>query len=176
MHIVIIDDDDAFRMVLERGIKRLSTGATVTSFAAPPPALEYVQSNPVTAILLDMKLAGDSGLLWIEPLRQAAPQAKLVVITGYASIATTVQAIKLGADNYLPKPLTADIVVATLNDQLPEQNADAEQVMSLRRIEWEHIQRALDDNQGNVSAAARQLGMHRRTLQRKLQKRPASNS
>jgi two-component system response regulator RegA len=101
------------------------------------------------------------------------PATRIVVLTGYASIATAVAAIKLGAVNYLPKPADADQVVAAFaaagGDALMPVNA---RPLSVNRLEWEHIQRVLRDNGGNISATARQLGMHRRTLQRKLAKRP----
>lgn len=175
MNIYIIDDDQAFRYVLARSLMRL-TGETNTieTFASAKVALNAVDNNTPDVILLDMKLADESGLQWIEPFRQASENAQIIIMTGYASIATTVQAIKLGADDYLPKPLNVETVLATIDEKHPLPVENADQVMSLRRIEWEHIQRALDDNDGNISAAARQLGMHRRTLQRKLQKRPVS--
>ena len=106
-------------------------------------------------------------------LLAAAPGASLVVLTGYSSIATAVEATKLGATNYLCKPAGIDEVLAAFVD--PESGLEVEvpsDPISVERLEWEHIQRVLNDNDGNISATARALGMHRRTLQRKLQKRP----
>jgi two-component system response regulator RegA len=100
----------------------------------------------------------------------------ILILTGYSSISTAVEAIKLGAINYLCKPASADEIVAAFknteaNAQVPMEDSPP----SVNRLEWEHIQRVLNENQGNISATARSLGMHRRTLQRKLQKRPVKN-
>jgi two-component system, response regulator RegA len=104
---------------------------------------------------------------------QAAPEASLVVLTGYSSIATAVEATKSGASNYLCKPASIDEVLAAFGagDSAAEIEVPNDPI-SVERLEWEHIQRVLNDNDGNISATARALGMHRRTLQRKLQKRP----
>ena len=102
---------------------------------------------------------------------------RILVLTGYASIATAVEAIKLGADNYLAKPADADeILTALLGENSPaqEDSSNIGEPMSVRRLEWEHIQKVLKENDGNISETARQLKMHRRTLQRKLQKRPVA--
>ena len=109
------------------------------------------------------------------------PNIKILVLTGYASIATAVKAVKLGADNYLPKPASLDSILGALmlnsvsnikgNNTLNHKPADIA-IVSTQRLEWEHIQRVLLNNEGNISAAARELNMHRRTLQRKLQKHP----
>jgi two-component system response regulator RegA len=98
------------------------------------------------------------------------------MLTGYASIATAVEAIKLGADNYLAKPADIDEILAALNDDTDHDEHDPEfqEPMSVRRLEWEHIQKVLLENDGNISETARQLKMHRRTLQRKLQKKPVA--
>jgi two-component system response regulator RegA len=99
-----------------------------------------------------------------------------VVLTGFASIATAVRAIKLGADDYLAKPVTGSAVAAALERGAPLERlarVDETQPMSPRRLEWEHIQRILSEHGGNISATARTLRMHRRTLQRKLAKHPA---
>jgi two-component system response regulator RegA len=104
---------------------------------------------------------------------------RILILTGYASIATAVEAIKLGADNYLAKPADTDEIVAALVEKSAgqAQNTDANmEPMSVRRLEWEHIQKLPMENDGNISATARHLKMHRRTLQRKLQKRPVANS
>jgi two-component system response regulator RegA len=122
-------------------------------------------------ILLDMKLTSQSGLHYIKPLKEVCPNSTLVLLTGFASIATAVEAVKLGADDYLTKPADTLMIVKALTrssviTQLPET------VMSPERLEWEHIQQVLKNNDGNISQTARQLNMHRRTLQRKLQKKP----
>jgi two-component system response regulator RegA len=102
---------------------------------------------------------------------------KILILTGYASIATAVEAIKLGADNYLAKPADTDEVLNALfasADESPRNSIDVAP-MSVKRLEWEHIQKVLNENEGNISKTARELKMHRRTLQRKLQKRPVSS-
>lgn len=124
-------------------------------------------------IVLDLNLEGESGLRLLPALRARFPDAAIVVLTGYASIATAVEAVKLGAVQYLAKPATVDeLMVAfgqvSANPALPVRP----QPMSLRRITWEHLQRVLAEHGGNISATARALNMHRRTLQRMLAKRP----
>ena len=128
--------------------------------------------------LLDLKIHHDSGLELIAPLRAANPRARIILLTGYSSIPTAVAAIKLGADDYLCKPTGGDQLEAALlgdpasaqsEPELPEITSAP---LSVNRLAWEHIQRVLAENDGNISATARALGMHRRTLQRKLQKRP----
>ena len=123
-----------------------------------------------------MKLGADDGLALIEPLRRAHPRMRIVVLTGYASIATAVKAIKLGADDYLAKPVTASAVAAVLERGTPAKPENEPlEPMSPRRLEWEHVQRVLADHDGNISATARTLRMHRRTLQRKLAKKPTQS-
>jgi two-component system response regulator RegA len=109
----------------------------------------------------------------IEPIQVTSPKCRILVLTGYASIATTVDAIKLGADQYLAKPVDVDMIVQSLvSNELPDTESVQGDPLSVREIEWEHIQRILRENGGNISLAARLLRMHRRTLQRKLIKRP----
>ncbi len=125
--------------------------------------------------LLDLNLAGQSGLRLIEGVLAANPQCEIVVLTGYASIPTAVDAIKLGARQYLAKPVDVDTIVkALLEDRSPDLAAAPEETLSVSRLEWEHIQRVLAENDHNISATARALKMHRRTLQRKLAKRPVA--
>ena len=144
-----------------------------------------VQANSVTAALatvpqapthaiLDLKMPGGSGLTLIEPILKALPELRIVVLTGYGSIATTVDAIRLGAVNYLSKPADADMVLAAFarGDDAPLAEAPEYTPPTLARTEWEHIHRVLDDCGGNVTKAAQKLGLHRRTLQRKLQMWP----
>lgn len=135
--------------------------------------MQQARVAPPEYAVVDLNLAGDSGLGLIPDLLALDPGVRIVVLTGYASLATAVEAIKLGAVNYLAKPADADQVLAafaaTGGDPAVPVNA---RPLSVSRLEWEHIQRVLRDNDGNISATARQLGMHRRTLQRKLTKRP----
>jgi|TARA_B110000483_G_scaffold141911_1_gene169565 two-component system response regulator RegA len=172
MRILIVDDDEVFVQTLARSLKRRDIESEVALNQRS--ALEAVAQTQFGAILLDLRLGEESGLSILEDLRAAVPDARILILTGYSSISTAVEAIKLGADNYLPKPAGAEEILRALDanpdgcsiTQIPEQSP------SLNRLEWEHIQRALSCNDGNISASARELGMHRRTLQRKLAKRP----
>lgn len=174
-HFLIVDDDEVFASTLARSFERKGFEAHTALDKAQ--ALSLAGTHAYTDITLDLNLGEQSGLQLIKQLRALQPQANLLVLTGYASIATTVQAIKLGADNYLAKPADAAAVLRALEedaegmDTQPE-IADGFQTMSVSRLEWEHIQRVLNEHEGNVSATARALNMHRRTLQRKLAKKP----
>lgn len=168
MNILLVEDDPVFARVLGRALA--ARGHRVIRAPDTHEALAAAQTAPPDAAVIDLRLGEASGLALIEPLRAAAPAARLLILTGYASIATAVEAIKRGADNYLAKPANADQVLAALAGQTPLQ--PPEEPPSLKRLEWEHIQQVLQAHDGNISAAARALGMHRRTLQRKLAKRP----
>ena len=136
-------------------------------------ALRLAAEGSLDFALIDLRLATESGLDLIKPLRNAQPQMRIVLITGYASVATAVEAIKRGADEYLLKPTTVDTILRTLSLAVDAETPPEPQTMTpLSRLEWEHIHQALAETNGNVSAAARLLGMHRRSLQRKLAKRP----
>jgi two-component system response regulator RegA len=173
--VLVIDDDERFAGTLAQALARRGWRARVAHDVAA--ALAAAREDPPDAAVVDLRLADEDGLTLIEPLRNAHPQRKIVVLTGYASIATAVKAIKLGADDYLAKPVTAkDVADALARDTRAERQADApHETMSPRRLEWEHIQRVLAEHYGNISATARTLRMHRRTLQRKLAKRPAQS-
>jgi two-component system response regulator RegA len=170
--VLVVDDDERFAITLATALARRGYLAHVAHDAAG--ALAGAQSKKPDAALVDLKLGADDGLALIEPLRRAHPRMRIVVLTGYASIATAVKAIKLGADDYLAKPVTANAVAAVLERGSRRESVDAEPLepMSPRRLEWEHIQRVLAEHDGNISATARTLHMHRRTLQRKLAKKP----
>lgn len=170
---LIFDDNAVFTSALARSLTRRGFAATVAHTGEQ--ALEAAAQTPFAFATVDLQLVHDSGMQWIAALRQRLPQARLLVLTGYASIATTVQAIKLGADNYLAKPANVDAILAAL--RYDATNTDgvthhAAAPLSVERLEWEHIQRILLEHQGNISSTARALNMHRRTLQRKLAKRP----
>ncbi len=171
-NLLLVDDDAIFCRVLAQALTR--RGFVVSTAHASATALLAVQTDPPEYVVLDLNLAGDSGLMLIPELLTVEPATRIVVLTGYASIATAVEAIKLGAVNYLPKPADADQILAAfaVNSGDPALPINA-RPLSINRLEWEHIQRVLHDNDGNISATARQLNMHRRTLQRKLTKRPA---
>ena len=169
--ILLVDDDQTFTSVMQRGLER--RGFAVKCCHGAVAAETACKAFQPHSILLDLNMPEVSGLVVLPRLLAAAPGAKLVVLTGYSSIATAVEATKSGATNYLCKPASIDEVLAAFSGTEPgvtiEVPADP---ISVERLEWEHIQRVLNDNDGNISATARALGMHRRTLQRKLQKRP----
>lgn len=174
-HMLIIDDDATLLLVLERAMSR--RGFKVSCAQTGEQALEQCQACPPTHISLDLKLSEETGLHLIPQLKAMAPDAIIVMLTAYASIATAVDAIKLGAHQYLCKPVDADQLLAAFKDDassevLPQATEPQENPTSVKRLEWEMIQQSLSNNQGNVSATARELGMHRRTLQRKLLKHP----
>jgi two-component system, response regulator RegA len=174
-HILIVDDDAVFARTLALAMTR--RGHTVTSAANSAAALDLAASRVFDAVVLDLRLGTESGLHLIEPLRARQPLARLLLLTGYASIATAVAAIKLGAVQYLPKPAGVDEILAALGnaDAASGCEADVEaatEPLSVDRLEWEHIHQVLAQHEGNLSATARALKMHRRTLQRKLAKRP----
>jgi two-component system, response regulator RegA len=170
--VLVIDDDARFADTLAQALARRGwSPRTANSVAA---ALAAARAAPPDAAVVDLRLAAEDGLSLVEPLRSLSSTMRIVVLTGYASIATAVKAIKLGADDYIAKPVTANGVVAALVRGAEAGGAAhaPSAPMSPRRLEWEHIQRVLVEHEGNVSATARTLRMHRRTLQRKLAKRP----
>ncbi len=170
--LLLVDDDDAFRRVLARALER--RGYAVTVAANVEMAIIQAQAQPPEYAVVDLRMPGESGLALIEKLMACDPNTRVVMLTGYASIATAIEAIKLGAIHYLAKPCDADEIVAALNrssvgdSSFPVSGSP----LSVNRLEWEHIQRVLAEHQGNISATARALKMHRRTLQRKLGKHP----
>ena len=169
--LLLVDDDATFCRVLGLALGRRGFGVVTARDHAT--ALRLATADPPEYVVLDLNLAGDSGLLLIPELLALEPATRILVLTGYASIATAVTAIKLGAVNYLPKPANADQIAAALTATADDPAAPLNlRPLSVNRLEWEHIQRVLRDNDGNISATARQLNMHRRTLQRKLAKRP----
>ena len=174
--ILVIDDDEAFARTLCRSLERNGFDGHVAHNAEEALALTRAQ-QPDKAVL-DLRLGDDSGIQLIQPLLEIRPDLQIVVLTGFASLTTAVQAIKLGAVNYLAKPVNVQSILKAFEDEPPEETDEEEEDFSptpLKQLEWEHIQRVLEENDGNISSTARQLGMHRRTLQRKLQKRPKLN-
>jgi two-component system response regulator RegA len=170
--LLLVDDDAVLARVLARALAGRGFAVHTADGVGACTALLARGYVPDFA-LLDLNLAGASGLQLIEVLLRANGGCDIVVLTGYASIATAVDAIKLGARQYLAKPVEVDVIVkALLDEQNPDVDSAPEQTLSVPRLEWEHIQRVLAEHAGNVSATARALKMHRRTLQRKLAKRP----
>ena len=170
--LLLVDDDEAFCRVLSRQLAQRGV-ATSVAHDAQAALLAATRLQPA-GIVLDLKLGADNGLSLIAGLVACSPGSRIVLATGYASIATAVDAIRRGAHHYLPKPFSlADLAQAFADDSAdPPPAAPPEAPATLRRQEWEHVQRVLSECQGNISAAARLLGVDRRTLQRRLAKRP----
>jgi two-component system, response regulator RegA len=171
--LLLVDDDRIFCQVLAEALGK--RGFDVETAHDVDQAVQVIGDHPPAYAVVDLNMPGASGLALVKQLREADTRTRILVLTGYASIATAVEAIKLGATHYLAKPADADEIVSALNQG--EGDADVhipEKPISVKRLEWEHIQKVLAECDGNVSAAARKLGMHRRTLQRKLMKRPVS--
>lgn len=168
--ILIVDDDETFLQVLARSFRRKGFEAITAN--SVDRARELLPHHKPQMAVVDLKMQGESGLSLIPDLKMFSETLAIVVLTGYASIATAVEAIRLGAKDYLCKPVDTDQILHALQGE-PVSPAVPETPMSINRVEWEHIQKVLHEHQGNISATARSLGMHRRTLQRKLAKRPA---
>ena len=166
--VLIIDDDINLLQALSSRLER--AGFQVLT-AASLAELEQHPDQQVEHILLDLKFGETNGLELIKPLKERFKPHNLVILTGYASIATSVAAIKAGATDYLAKPIQTSVLLNSLAvDDLESVPDLAEQRLTPAQLEWEHIQRVMQEHQGNISATARALGMHRRTLQRKLSK------
>ncbi len=174
--LLIVDDDPTFGRVLARAMG--SRGFEVINATNAEEARALTRRHQPRYCVLDLKLGEDSGLRLIPDLHRLVPDMRILLLTGYASIATAVEAIKRGAHDYLAKPVDADAVVRALTEgDGPHADDDdvveaPEAPLALRRLEWEHIHRVLTECDGNISETARRLGMHRRTLQRKLSKHP----
>lgn len=170
-HVLIIDDDPHFCAILAAAFERRGYRCTFCHDSSS--ALAACAENDFDMAVLDLKLEQESGLHLIAPLQERLAELRIVVLTGYSSITTAVEAVKLGAENYLCKPASVAEILEAFNAGEPDPGTDIPTTPpSVKRLEWEHIQRELARNDGNISATARNLGMHRRTLQRKLQKRP----
>ena len=169
--LLLVDDDTVFCEVLAAALTK--RGFDVSSAHNAEQGIAVADARKPEYAVIDLNLPGPSGLTLVKHLCDQDNKPRVVVLTGYASIATAVETIKLGAVHYLAKPADADEIVSALHrDQADSDTAVSEQPLSVRRLEWEHIQKVLAESDGNISEAARRLNMHRRTLQRKLQKRP----
>lgn len=175
--LLLVDDDEIFVTLMAKSLQQLDFQVqTATQYQT---ALTLYQNNRYERALLDLNIDGDSGIKLMQAILAINPKCEIVILTGYASVANAVEAIKLGAINYLCKPAKATEIVnaftqtdeksPTIQPTLEEPSINA---MSVKRMEWEHIQRVLHEHNGNISTTAKALNMHRRTLQRKLQKKP----
>ncbi len=171
--ILVVDDDETFRERLARALR--DRGFEVRTSGDFAGGARAAAADPPEMAVVDLKMPGRSGLDLVRELRALDAGTRIVVLTGYGSIATAVEAMKLGARHYLTKPADADEILNALGghpDDEPVAGAPVGGTPSLARAEWEHIQRVLADCSGNVSEAARRLSIHRRSLQRKLGKNP----
>jgi two-component system response regulator RegA len=170
---LVVDDDEVFRNRLCRALTLRNWEAE----AAPDgeAALKFARDRSPDLVLLDLRMPGKSGLEVVPELRAIDSSMTIIVLTGYGSIPTAISAMKKGADHYLGKPADADQILAVYDSlrSAPNQAPESpETVPTLARVEWEHMQRVISDCAGNISQAARLLGIHRRSLQRKLAKHP----
>ncbi|HVS34325.1 MAG TPA: response regulator [Gemmataceae bacterium] len=165
---LVVDDDEVFRARLVKALQ--SRGLEADGAATAAAALELGSRLRPQAAIVDLRMPGTSGLDLVPELSSRFPGIRVVVLTGYGSIATAVEALRRGAVNYLTKPLDTDQILAAFDREA--EPPSVESTPSLARVEWEHIQRILHDCNGNISLAARKLGLHRRSLQRKLGKLP----
>ena len=166
---LVVDDDEVFRTRLVKALQ--SRGLHAEGAGSADAALKLAPTLQPQAAIVDLRMPGPSGLDLVSELSARLPGIQIVVLTGYGSIATAVEAVRRGAINYLTKPLDTDQILAAFEKEA-EPAPDAGTIPSLARVEWEHIQRILHDCNGNISLAARKLGLHRRSLQRKLGKLP----
>ncbi len=168
--ILIVDDDETFYRILGRALRQ--RGFAVNAATNIAEAQQLAQQMTFDRAIVDLCLQKESGLQLIGPLLALQPSLAILILTGYASVSTAVVAIKQGAINYLPKPAHATQILQAFEDN-PDLPSEEPSPINLKRLEWEHLQQVLQANQGNISATARQLNLHRRTLQRKLAKRPS---
>ncbi|WP_455235465.1 response regulator transcription factor [Thiogranum longum] len=169
--VLVVDDDEVFCEVLADALTdRGYLVATAHDIANG--LLQARRTDPEYAVI-DLRIGQESGLVLAEKLHAMDENTRIVMLTGYASIATAVEAIKLGAVHYLAKPADADEILAALHKDEGDSSVPvSDNPLTVKRLEWEHLQKVLNECDGNISAAARKLRMHRRTLQRKLSKRP----
>jgi two-component system response regulator RegA len=171
--LLLVDDDAVYR---ERLAKAITTrGYDVRTAANAEQAAALAEADSPELAVLDLRMPGESGLELLRRLKAIDPTTRILMLTGYGSIATAMEAVRLGAVHYLTKPADVDDILAAFHRDSETTDAGVDvETPSLARVEWEHIQRVLNDCDGNLSEAARRLGMHRRSLQRKAaRRRPA---
>ncbi len=169
--LLIVDDDTVFCEVLAKAMTK--RGFSVHCAHTIEQSKMYAETSTPEYAIVDLKLSSDSGLTLVEKLTTLDPGTRIVMLTGYASVATAVEAIKLGATHYLAKPVDADEIMAAFERTTGNPDTPiSTNPLSVGRLEWEYIHRILNENDNNISVTARILNMHRRTLQRKLAKKP----
>lgn len=172
--LLIVDDDEVFCEVLSDAFT--DRGYSVSVARNIEDGLRRAREQEPEYAVIDLRIGQESGLRLVEALHTLDENTRIVMLTGYSSVATAVEAIKLGAVHYLTKPADADEILTALHkDEGDASIAVADSPPTVRRLEWEHLQKVLNECDGNISAAARKLRMHRRTLQRKLAKRPVKD-
>ncbi len=171
--LLLVDDNENHCWALKRAFEK--RGYTVKAAHSAAAACELLDDWQPEYAVVDLRMPGPSGLSLIPKLKASFPGVRVVVLTGYASVATAVEAIKLGATQYLVKPVDASTVEAAFHhDEGDATLPTSDDLVSVGRLEWEYIQRVLAELGGNISATARALNMHRKTLQRKLSKHPVA--
>jgi len=169
--LLLVDDDELYCEVLGDALTKRNFTVSIAHNLTN--ALQLASDIEPEYAVVDLRIGTESGLELVKQLAELDENTRIVMLTGFASVTTAVESIKLGAVHYLTKPATADEVVAALHREEGDASiAPPEQPLSVKRLEWEHLQKVLAEHDGNISAAARALSMHRRTLQRKLAKRP----
>ena len=169
--LLLVDDDEIYCKVLKSALEKRSYDVLVANNVGDGIKLAE-QYEPEFAVI-DLRIGYESGLELVKMLISLDENTQIIMLTGFASIVTAVEAIKLGAIHYLTKPANADEIVSALNKKEGDASVQiSENPLSVKRLEWEHLQKILMQYDGNISAAARALNMHRRTLQRKLEKKP----
>ncbi|MCQ8183429.1 response regulator transcription factor [Methylomonas sp. SURF-1] len=170
-NLLLVDDDVTYCSVLKPALEKRNFQVTVANDVAT--AMKLAEQTEPEYAVIDLRIGFDSGLEMVKKLISLDDNTQIVMLTGFASIATAVEAIKLGAIHYLTKPANADEIVSALYKNEGDASvAISDSPLSIKRLEWEHLQKVLMQHDGNISAAARALNMHRRTLQRKLEKKP----
>ena len=169
--LLLVDDDPTFCTVLKGALAKRGFEVFVANDVTA--GMEMAEQVEPEYAVIDLRIGVESGLSLLRHLHDLDANTRIVMLTGYASIATAVEAIKLGAVHYVTKPADADEIVTALHRDGGDATVEIKETpLSVRRLEWEHLQKVLVEHGGNISAAARALGMHRRSLQRKLEKRP----
>jgi len=169
--LLLVDDDQTYCTVLAQALEKRGYEVIIANDVAS--GIELAETMVPEYAVIDLRISHESGLELVEKLISLDQNTQIIMLTGFASIATAVEAIKLGAVHYLTKPANADEIVNALHKHEGDSSvAVNENPLSVKRLEWEHLQKVLMQHDGNISAAARALNMHRRTLQRKLDKRP----
>lgn len=169
--LLLVDDDQIFCQVLAQALEKRNYDVEIAYQVQS--GLDLAEKIEPEYAIIDLRIGHESGLELVNKLISLDDNTRIIMLTGFASIATAVAAIKLGAIHYLTKPANADEIINALNKNQGDASVSiSENPLSIKRLEWEHLQKVLMENDGNISAAARALNMHRRTLQRKLNKRP----